>query len=114
MQVEKADDCEIALSLNPIIEDLRAISGETERRKLDKGKRIRVVAELKKFLKKMQEIKMSLDEYITRKPFPKQPLESELAKEFIGAVKISDIKKVRKMLLLDKYLVYQFDYVRRE
>ena len=49
---------------------------------------------------------------LEKKILPKVPYEKNGSKEFIQAVKLDDVQKVKEMLILDPYLVYQYDHVR--
>lgn len=47
---------------------------------------------------------------IDHKIFPQRPYESELAKEFIHAVKVQQMDTVQNLLARNRFLVFHFDY----
>ena len=61
----------------------------------------------------MKQLGLKLDEILSGEVFPalESPYESPLSKKFILAVKLLDYGVVENLLLEDKYLVFQYDYV---
>jgi hypothetical protein len=61
---------------------------------------------------KMDRLKITMNEVMEGKIFPKKPLEKEGADSFFYYVKRGETKKIEEMLRKNRYLVYEFDHVR--
>lgn len=73
--------------------------------------RRRILNLLKKRLFELKNLNISLEELLYEKPFPKEPFERENSKKFLSAVKNNELKIVKKMLIEDRFLVHNFDFV---
>lgn len=65
-------------------------------------------------VEKIDKLKISITEVIEGKIFPQEPLEKEDAPSFFYFAKKGNKKKLEEMLLKNRYLVYEFDHVRKK
>lgn len=79
--------------------------------KMKFDKKLRILKSLKITLSKMKRLNLMLDECIKNKIFSKNPFQRPLSYEFIKCAKEGDVKTAAKLVLEDKFLVYEYDYV---
>ena len=75
-------------------------------------KKLRVLKSLKITLAKMKRLHLILSECVKNLIFSKKPFQRPLSYEFIKCAKEGDVKTAAKLVLMDKFLVYEYDYVK--
>ena len=61
-------------------------------------------------VKKMKRLGISLDDLLNNKPFPTRPFERQHADKFIKAVKKNDMKTIKQIITLSRYIVHSYDW----
>lgn len=110
--IEKAENA-MELKCNTYNKKLYEISHPEKMRKLSasKAKRMKVIQALFKFLGIVKHQKIDMDTLIGKNPFPNKPFVSKNSKDFMRAVKTSDMESVKIFLKGNRFLVNEFDFV---
>ncbi len=65
---------------------------------------------LKFKVKRIFALGLTVNEIYDARPFPTKPYEREQSEPFIKAAKVNNLRDVKKLIMLSKYLVYAFDW----
>ena len=86
---------------------------ETERIAKQKSKWVNFRAAMLDMFETYKKLGIHVKEILEDRPFPCRPLESRNANKFFYAVKKENVFKIRRLLATEKYIVYQYDNVRK-